>query len=189
MNRLSHCILCVLLSWASQLTLSPSAIAETLIPSEFKAGQSISPIAATVNDDVDTVIGRWGFPIGDYNLNGIVDAADYTIWRDRFGSSVYPGFGADGNNTGVVDPFDRLVWRANFGVRSPGTSVASISEPTAVSLLTVALGVVAVQRQRRRTGYRRRVSTAVSRFLRSMPRVPLLARPAVERWYPLRTAG
>ena len=33
---------------------------------------------------------------GDYNHNGIVDAADYNVWRDHLGQHVTPGTGADG---------------------------------------------------------------------------------------------
>ena len=33
---------------------------------------------------------------GDYNGDGTVDAADYTVWRDTFGQEVDEGTGADG---------------------------------------------------------------------------------------------
>jgi CSLREA domain-containing protein len=56
-----------------------------------------------------------GFLAGDYNHNGIVDAADYTGWRDRLGANVTPGSGADGNGDGVVDQLDYGVWRTYFG--------------------------------------------------------------------------
>lgn len=52
---------------------------------------------------------------GDYNQNGVVDAADYTVWRDSLGDSVPAFTGADGDGNGIVDQQDYLVWRTNFG--------------------------------------------------------------------------
>jgi hypothetical protein len=37
---------------------------------------------------------------GDYNQNGVVDAADYTVWRDHYGTPVSPYSGADGDGGG-----------------------------------------------------------------------------------------
>src|SRR4029077_10791095 len=55
---------------------------------------------------------------GDYNRNGIVDAADYTVWADALGKSVTaPYAGADGNGDGQVTWADYDVWRWNFGKR------------------------------------------------------------------------
>ncbi len=50
---------------------------------------------------------------GDYNLDFIVNAADYTVWRDNLGSR--EDLRADGNLDGVVDVDDYLVWKENFG--------------------------------------------------------------------------
>ena len=36
--------------------------------------------------------------LGDYNQNGVVDAADYTVWRDTLGSTT--DLRANGDNTG-----------------------------------------------------------------------------------------
>ncbi len=52
---------------------------------------------------------------GDFNRNGIVDAADYTVWRDSLGLAVTSGTGADGNVDGMVDSLDYEVWKSNFG--------------------------------------------------------------------------
>jgi hypothetical protein len=57
--------------------------------------------------------------VGDYNDDGVVDAADYTIWRDSEGS-VGMGLAADGNDDGRVDAADYDVWRGNFGTTAGG---------------------------------------------------------------------
>lgn len=53
--------------------------------------------------------------IGDYNDNLIVDAADFTVWRDQLGDSASPFTTADGNGDGAIDASDYAVWVAHFG--------------------------------------------------------------------------
>lgn len=50
---------------------------------------------------------------GDFNGDQIVDAADYSRWRDELGSP--DNVTADGNGDGAVDERDYLVWKYNFG--------------------------------------------------------------------------
>ena len=74
---------------------------------------------------------------GDYNLDGSVDAADYTIWRDSLNGQ---GLIADGDFDGDVDADDRAVWTSNFGnlpstVQAISTSIAEVPEPTTLVLL------------------------------------------------------
>ena len=77
---------------------------------------------------------------GDYNLNGTVDAADYTVWRDALGlGGLTPFSGADGNGDGEVTQADYDLWTANFGnVLTPpaqAQSVAGTAEgPVAVAV-------------------------------------------------------
>ncbi len=56
---------------------------------------------------------------GDYNFNYVVDAADFTVWRNTLGSTVdlrADGSGpAAGTPDGVVDQYDYDFWKANFG--------------------------------------------------------------------------
>lgn len=56
---------------------------------------------------------------GDYNRDGFVDAADYTLWRDSLAQVVAVGTGADGNRDGVVNEADYGVWRSHFGIVTP----------------------------------------------------------------------
>ena len=54
--------------------------------------------------------------VGDYDLDGDVDNADYSRWREAFGQNVgVPGNLADGNGNGVVDAADYVLWRNNLG--------------------------------------------------------------------------
>jgi len=79
---------------------------------------------------------------GDYNDDNVVDAADYTAWRNTMGQSVKIGFGADGNLNGVVDAGDFDVWKSNFGASgagSGGASLATVPEPASVILFALAL--------------------------------------------------
>ena len=56
---------------------------------------------------------------GDYNFNGIVDAADYSVWRDTLGSTT--DLRADssgptvGTPNGIVDQADYDFWKSHFG--------------------------------------------------------------------------
>jgi hypothetical protein len=52
---------------------------------------------------------------GDYNGDSLVNAADYTVWRDSLGQFA-GGLSADGNTNGQIDAGDYGVWKANFGV-------------------------------------------------------------------------
>jgi Dockerin type I domain len=63
------------------------------------------------------------FP-GDYNHNGSVDAADYTVWRDTLGASVPRGTGADSDGDGVITSADYTNWVNRFGT---DTSLAGYS--------------------------------------------------------------
>jgi hypothetical protein len=74
---------------------------------------------------------------GDYNFDGRVDAADYTVWRDSLGS---PLAQADGNRNGIVDEADYAVWRDNFGGSNGGGNAGSIVVPEPSTLMLIAVG-------------------------------------------------
>ena len=72
---------------------------------------------------------------GDFNGDGIVDAADYTLWRDNLGApdeSVI-NFGGDGING--VDQGDFDLWEANFGASASPSQSYSVPEPTSCGLM------------------------------------------------------
>lgn len=86
-------------------------------------------------------------PTGDYNDNGIVDAADYVSWRNTLGMNVAQGSGADGDRSGMIDQGDYNFWRMRFGTVVSGSS-AAVPEPATVAMV---LGALAFIRPRRRT--------------------------------------
>lgn len=83
--------------------------------------------------------------LGDYNQNGIVDAADYTEWRDTLGNAVTAFTGADGDGDGMIDNDDYVVWKDNFGAMAASGATGSVSadapvpEPQAYQLLLLAI--------------------------------------------------
>ena len=96
---------------------------------------------------------------GDYNQNGVVDAADYTVWRDTLGQSG-ESLAADGNSNGSVEAADYVVWKSHFGetVGDIGGGSSAVPEPSAWTLAAIA--VCASQFMTRRIALPRRPRTA-----------------------------
>jgi hypothetical protein len=106
----------------------------------FNAGVT-TPYWSLVDPDVSRSVQFFNVPAGpngDYNHNGIVDAADYVVWRNTDGSP-------SGYNT----------WKANFGAGSGAGAGATLSSGTApvpepVSIVLIAVGLVGLGAVRRR---------------------------------------
>lgn len=94
---------------------------------------------------------------GDYNLNGIVDAADYTVWRDSLGQMVEFFDGADGNGDGEINAEDYALWKSNYGQTAPmgsgsaATATATVPEPASAVLALLCTFALAVGGRPRRT--------------------------------------
>jgi hypothetical protein len=90
-------------------------------------------------------------PVGDYNGNGEVDAADYTVWRNHLGQT-FDLPNRDPGNTGVINDNDYDSWKSNFGAPgSGGGSVAapSVPEPgTYLLCLMASIGTACMRRRR-----------------------------------------
>jgi hypothetical protein len=75
---------------------------------------------------------------GDYNNNGVVDAADYVVWRNAAPNAVLP----NDPTSGVVDASDYNTWKANFG-KTPGSGsgleAAGVPEPGTLALVILGL--------------------------------------------------
>ncbi|MEQ8848032.1 hypothetical protein [Botrimarina sp.] len=128
-----------------------------LLGKAFRPGASEDVVFRYHETDGFTKVGRVeycegcvAFLDGDYTLDGRVDAADYTVWRDTLGSTT--DLRANGDNSGpsagAVDSADYGVWRSNYG-SAAGEPTAAVPEPSALGLLACAatLGLAANRRR------------------------------------------
>ncbi len=92
-------------------------------------------------------------PLSDYNGNGVVDAADYVVWRNTLGSTTNLLANGDdtGPSAGIIDQADYAVWRTNFGntAAAAGSGSAQIAVnanalPVITTATTAALSSAAV---------------------------------------------
>jgi hypothetical protein len=83
-----------------------------------------------------------GGVLGDYNGNGVVDAADYVQWRN--GGPLMN----ESASLGAVDDEDYTFWRSRFGISAAGGAQASVPEPGTL-LLCLFGGLAALFKTRR----------------------------------------
>ena len=78
---------------------------------------------------------------GDYNNDWVVDAADYTVWRDNVGEEGTLLNDVDG---GVIGQAQYQTWRANYGANglADAPESAAVPEPAAAVLLLVGLSAI-----------------------------------------------
>ena len=87
---------------------------------------------------------------GDYNNDGVVNAADYTVWRDNLGAPA--GTLQNDIDGGAIGPAQYATWKANFGTALGSGSLASnaaVPEPASL-ILPIAAAALCV-RPRNRT--------------------------------------
>ena len=110
------------------------AVANLGIPTG-PAAFAYSLVNNATNTSIDLTVGI----AGDYNGNGVVDAADYVLWRK--GGPLQNEVDAPG----TVNSQDYVEWRARFGNPSPGSGsgalggVSTVPEPSAGLLALFAM--------------------------------------------------
>ena len=90
--------------------------------------------------------------IGDYNEDGIVDAADYTVWRDKLGDDGSTLANRDPGNSGVISEDDYASWKSNFGMTSGSGSLATGAVPEPGTLWMALLVLCGAPFMRRHRG-------------------------------------
>ncbi len=77
---------------------------------------------------------------GDYDNTGVVDAADYTLYRDALDTdTLLP----NDTTPGSVTQVDFEVWETNFGASLAASTAAAVPEPAAMVLIV--LGALALK--------------------------------------------
>ncbi len=98
---------------------------------------------------------------GDYNSDGTVNLADYTVWRDNLGAADETALGGNGTNTGGVDSLDYPWWKERFEAAAQaatrtGAVPTAVPEPPGWLLVCwVGVGLVCRGAGRRPCGQRR----------------------------------
>ncbi|TWT77296.1 hypothetical protein Pla123a_19540 [Posidoniimonas polymericola] len=122
---------------------------ESILGTGFGGQVTISYLGGTGNDVVLSLVAAAGLP-GDYNGDGVVDAADYTQWRDNKGDADESAIMNNGDGGGITDS-DYLVWRDNYGRTSGSPSATAAPEPRGALLAALAFGVALASFTRRPT--------------------------------------
>jgi len=158
-------------AWNMSVLLANGTFLEGMTPAFYSQGQFTSTGLVFTSLGTSTTVGSHTpinmpevasttvrvsmFGAGDYNHDHVVNAADYTVWRNSLGQMA-AGLPADGNLNGMIDDGDYDVWKANFGNTVPGSgggsaagqAVASVPEPAAAALLLGALISSVLRRKR-----------------------------------------
>jgi cytochrome c peroxidase len=88
---------------------------------------------------------------GDYSGDGVVDSADYVVWRNSVGDTT--SLIADGNGDLVVNDLDYDVLRQNYGrtwlsLATGSGGGSAVPEPSSAMLAVTLIGWVATRRKR-----------------------------------------
>jgi hypothetical protein len=81
---------------------------------------------------------------GDYNADGVVNAADYTAFRDAMARG---DLSADGNGDGKLTTADWTYWTTRYGSKSASLS-SGVPEPSALAMAALAFAAMTQRRSR-----------------------------------------
>ena len=129
------------LSGATGEAWSDSNNPKILQPANFSTFFSVTGTPGQDNYALTSLIEATVPPglVGDYNEDGVVNAADYTVWRDG------------GSSDDTIAGYN--LWKANFGnVAGSGASlngVGAVPEPSSFALIGIACGLIAAGLVRR----------------------------------------
>ncbi len=169
--------------WQEALPLAPTSISElnsdgvlTLSPfSGYDLGELYKSVGGTQDLRFEFLMAGAALPLdgkvvygpfgpvsapglpGDFNNNGTVDAADYTVWRNNLGAANESALNGNGNGLNGVDQADYTLWKSNFGNSFGSGSGAAISsgsnvpEPSTSLLLLSIAGLFSSRRWSRST--------------------------------------
>jgi hypothetical protein len=80
-----------------------------------------------------------GLP-GDYNDDLVVDAADYTVWRNNVGEAA--GTLPNDPVGGTIGEDQYATWRANYGKTAGGETLSNTAAPEPSGILMLGIGVI-----------------------------------------------
>ena len=87
--------------------------------------------------------------VGDYNDDGVVDGADYTVWRDHLGQT-YALANRSAANSGPIGTSDFTTWKSQFGQHagngSGASTYAAVPEPATLWMLLVGILTMSYRR-------------------------------------------
>jgi probable HAF family extracellular repeat protein len=89
--------------------------------------------------------GRIGTQVGDFNLDGLINATDLAIMNPNFGLGAMLYGNGNGNCDDLINATDLAILAANFGYAAP---TGTVPEPTTMGLL--ALGGLALLKRRQK---------------------------------------
>jgi hypothetical protein len=83
---------------------------------------------------------------GDYDGNGSVGVEDYSQWQATYGSDSV--LIADGNGDGIVDAADYVIWRHHLAAGGAASGHFAVPEPLTAPLVAVAMAWALTRRVR-----------------------------------------
>ncbi|MEQ8848745.1 hypothetical protein [Botrimarina sp.] len=102
----------------------PTQLAELLVDGGRTLGPDSvvslgTPFSTTGRRDLEFQFALVASSDGDFNGDGLVNAADYTVWRDNLGAPDDSVLGGNGDGVDGVTQADYQVWADNYGA-TPG---------------------------------------------------------------------